>query len=163
MKYIKIDNTYKGEIKMIKDCNSCIHNRVCSHKGKNEEYKQQMKELIEKWGEDNGFGFTEDCPEWHSQPSEVSINTKIDEESKKLIRDCVEKDKNKIFKAEDIKVKPVSIRFDNGGEIKTIPSEDNVRGKRAEKDIEINIDNLTSINDDDIHNLINRMIREGIL
>ena len=66
-------DSFKTNNKIIKDCRNCIHNRVCLHRSKNEEYKQQMRELIEKWGEDNGFGFTEDCPEWHEQPKNIKF------------------------------------------------------------------------------------------
>lgn len=153
---------------MIKDCETCIHNRGginCGLKPKYNDYKLEMEQLIEKWGESNGFGFSLDCPSWYEEPNGKQVKYIFPKPftTKKEIDDWVEKDKNKVFKAKDIKIKPVSIRFDNGSEIKTIPHNGNIRGKRAEMDIGININNLTSIDDNDINNLINKMIRDGIL
>ena len=53
----------------MKDCNSCIHQRVCSLKGKYEDYKKEMEALMKKWGDEkeNPFGFSMNCPEWHEK------------------------------------------------------------------------------------------------
>lgn len=101
---------------MIKDCNSCIHNRGginCGLKPKYNDYKLEMEQLIEKWGESNGFGFSLDCPSWYEEPNGKEVKCIFPKPfiTKKEIDDWVEKDKNKVFKAEDIKIKPVSIRF----------------------------------------------------
>lgn len=154
---------------MIKDCETCIHNRGginCGLKSKYNDYKLEMEQLIEKWGESNGFGFSLDYPSWYEEPNGKQVKcytNPLPNDDEGRPNDWVEKDKNKIFKAEDIKIKPVSIRFENGSEIKAIPHNGNTRGKRAETDIGINIDNLTSIDDNDINNLINKIIRDGIL
>ncbi|WP_346938271.1 hypothetical protein [uncultured Clostridium sp.] len=125
---------------MIKDCNSCIHNRGginCGLKSKYNDYKLEMEQLIEKWGESNGFGFSLDCPSWYEEPNGKQVKhytNPLSNNDKGRPNDWVEKDKNKVFKAEDIKIKPVSIKFDNGSEIKTIPCDNTtVRSRRSEE------------------------------
>lgn len=102
---------------MIKDCNSCIHNRGginCGLKSKYNDYKLEMEQLIEKWGEGSGFGFSLDCPSWYEEPNGKQVKhytNPLPNNDKGKPNDWDEKDKNKIFKTEDIKVKPVSVRF----------------------------------------------------
>lgn len=62
---------------MVKDCKSCIHSRVCKLKDKYEQYQNEMLGLIAKWGKDNPFGFSTDCPEYH-----IALHTGITRDTK---------------------------------------------------------------------------------
>lgn len=117
---------------MIKNCETCIHNRGginCGLKPKYNDYKLEMEQLIEKWGESNGFGFSLDCPSWYEEPNGKQVKCYTnplpnDDKGRPL--------KYKPISTSNTNIKPIEIKFDNGSEIKTIPCDDNTRGKRAE-------------------------------
>ena len=69
---------------MIKDCVSCIHQRVCQHKELNPKFKEEMRGLIKKWGNI----YSEDCPEWHQNPHYHDIGYRIGDNDDKLKTDC---------------------------------------------------------------------------
>lgn len=69
---------------MIKDCVSCIHQRVCQHKELNPKFKEEMRGLIKKWGDI----YSEDCPEWHQNPHYHDIGCITGNNDDKPKTDC---------------------------------------------------------------------------
>lgn len=101
----------------MKDCNSCIHQRVCSLKGKYEDYKKEMEALMKKWGDEkeNPFGFSMNCPEWHMATGVMNNR----DGSKTIIGDNPydpkKQKENKIWvNKSDRKDEPYKITFHNG-------------------------------------------------
>lgn len=93
---------------MLKNCQNCIHKKVCGLKEKYNQYVNEMKVMKEKYPE---MGFTTDCPSWRFE-NEVGVNKCNTCKYKKQVQDDRwnplvhdgERIKNaKIFKTEDIK------------------------------------------------------------
>jgi|GEM_PF-5475499 len=130
---------------MIKDCETCIHNRGginCGLKPKYNDYKLEMEQLIEKWGENNGFGFSLDCPSWYEEPSKIKVTNDV-----KGINDWFEKEKNIIFKAEDINIKPMEIKFGKELECTCCIENENVKDRNVDWVIALPEEILKSVRD----------------
>jgi len=116
------------------DCKKCRCKPVCKEIENWERYYEEHVKLREK---SILFDSEPKCPYYIENEKMKNAKECVFPNpftTKKEINDWFEKDKNKIFKAEDIKVKPVSIRFDNGSEIKTIPYDNTtVRSRRSEE------------------------------
>lgn len=132
-------------MKNFNNCRNCIHKRVeCGLRKKYTEYIQEMEKMMNKYPE---MGYTLDCPSW------------IDED---IINIKNKSEINGWFKTGEGKSEPLAIKFNNGSEIKTISSDSNTRGKRAEMPIHyFDYEKITDKYEDLLNEVITDIIKNN--
>lgn len=118
-KIVKWENGNTG-FKINTDCEKCLHKAVCKEI---ENWKKYCEEHIRLRDKSILFDSEPRCPYYLE---DKNLKTEPTTRQLKYITDLNDK-----WKANE-EQEPVSIKFDNGSEIKTIPHNGNVRGKRAE-------------------------------
>jgi hypothetical protein len=107
----------------MKNCKNCIHQRVCGHKEKYEQYIEEFNELNKKW---DIFQTNPNCPEYTDKnllrvnqgrnydylPKEKDIDTTYD--NKTHIKPVNTFNESKTSEADYI-YKPIIISLDSGG------------------------------------------------
>lgn len=135
-KIVKWENN-NTDYKVSTDCEKCLHKPVCKEIENWNKYREEHIRLREK-----SILFDEEpkCPYYIEDKNLTNIEKQCDmkpyeEKRKDIFDDWFKKDrplKYKPISARNTNIKPVSIKFDNDSEIKTIPCDGNTRGKRAE-------------------------------